>query len=86
MRRLLIFMFCVSKTVIQHSIQSLVQLGQKSKQNSIQPIKKEGIPMAEFYVWRIINGRTTYANVPTSLKAEVAQILTEEGFASLIIE
>lgn len=42
--------------------------------------------MGEFYAWRIINGRTTYTKVPTSLKEEVAQILTEEGFANLIIE
>lgn len=42
--------------------------------------------MAEFFVWRIINGRTTYANVPLALKPLVAQILTEEGFPHLIIE
>ncbi len=42
--------------------------------------------MAEFFVWRIINGRTTYANVPSALKPLVAEILTEEGFAQLIIE
>jgi len=41
--------------------------------------------LAEFYTWRIINERTTYANVPTSLKSLVAQILTEEGFAHLIV-
>ncbi len=42
--------------------------------------------IAEFYVWRIISGKTTYANVPSVLKPLVAEILTEEGFTHLIIE
>jgi hypothetical protein len=42
--------------------------------------------IATFYAWRIINGRTTYKNVPTILKTKVAEILREEGFGELIVE
>lgn len=42
--------------------------------------------MAEWFAYRIINGSTTYAKVPTLLKPAVAKILTEEGFAHLITE
>ena len=42
--------------------------------------------MAEFFAYRIIKGQTTYAKVPQLLKTRVAEILTEEGFQSLITE
>lgn len=42
--------------------------------------------MAEFYAFRIIDGLTTYAKVPTLLKPAVAQILREMGFEHLIVE
>lgn len=41
--------------------------------------------LAEFYVWRIINGRTTYSNVPVALKPLVKSILDEEGFSHLTV-
>ena len=41
--------------------------------------------MAEFFGYRILNGRTTFANVPLALRDEVAQILTEEGHGELAV-
>lgn len=41
--------------------------------------------MAEFYAYRIINGKTTFAKVPKALKEAVRVILVEEGFESLTI-
>ena len=42
--------------------------------------------MAEFYAYRIIAGKTTYAKVPARLKEQVREILIEEGFEELIKE
>lgn len=42
--------------------------------------------MANFYAYRIIDGKTTYAKVPTLLKADVAKILRDLDFEELIIE
>lgn len=40
------------------------------------------------YLWatKIVEGSRTYAEVPSKLKAEVAQILTEQGHEDLIVE
>lgn len=42
--------------------------------------------MAEFYAYRIIAGKTTYAKVPAKLKEQVRAILLDEGFDNLIKE
>ena len=42
--------------------------------------------MAELYATLIINGKKTYAHVPTSLKQQVRQILIDTGNEHLIIE
>lgn len=42
--------------------------------------------MAEFYAYRIIVGKTTYAKVPARLKEQVREILIDEGFEELIKE
>ena len=42
--------------------------------------------MAEFYAYRIIAGKTTYAKVPARLKEQVRVILIDEGFESLVKE
>lgn len=42
--------------------------------------------MAEFYAYRIIAGKTTYAKVPARLKEQVREILIDEGFEELIKE
>lgn len=42
--------------------------------------------MAEFYAYRIIDGKYKYKNVPKSLKAKVKEILIEEGFEYLVEE
>ena len=39
--------------------------------------------MAEFYAYRIICGKTTFAKVPAKLKDAVKAILIDEGFANL---
>ncbi len=39
--------------------------------------------MAKFYAMRIINGKTTFENVPQRLKSEVEKILVKEGYAEL---
>lgn len=41
--------------------------------------------MAEFYAYRIICGKTTFAKVPARLKEKVKAILVEEGFENLTI-
>lgn len=40
--------------------------------------------MAEFYAYRIINGKTTFAKVPKALKEKVKSILIDEGFENLV--
>ena len=40
--------------------------------------------MALFFAQRVILGKTLYADVPGSLKAQVAEILRESGLESLI--
>lgn len=42
--------------------------------------------MAEFYAYRIIAGKTTYAKVPARLKEQVRTILIDEGFEYLVRE
>ena len=42
--------------------------------------------MAEFYAYRIIAGKTTYAKVPAKLKSKVKAILIDEGFENLVEE
>lgn len=42
--------------------------------------------MAEFYAYRIMDGKTTYAKVPMLLKTAVAQILTDCGYGQLVQE
>ena len=42
--------------------------------------------MAEFYAYRIIAGKTTYAKVPARLKEQVRVILIDEGFEYLVKE
>ena len=42
--------------------------------------------MAMFLAKRIIKGQTTFAKVPQTLKEEVADILTKEGYSNLITE
>lgn len=42
--------------------------------------------MAEFYAYRIICGKTTFAKVPKALKEKVREILIDEGFAELVRE
>lgn len=42
--------------------------------------------MAEFYAYRIIAGKTTFAKVPARLKEQVREILIDEGFEELIKE
>lgn len=39
--------------------------------------------MAEFYAYRIITGKTTFAKVPTKLKPAVKTILEELGCGEL---
>lgn len=41
---------------------------------------------AEFYVFRIIDHKTTYSQVPAALKPLVAKILTEMEMKELIKE
>ena len=42
--------------------------------------------MAEFYAYRIIAGKTTFAKVPAKLKADVRAILIDEGYGHLAVE
>lgn len=42
--------------------------------------------MAEFLAYRIIQGKMTYAKVPTKLKEQVKQILIKSGYIELIVE
>lgn len=42
--------------------------------------------MAEFYAYRIIAGKTTFAKVPAKLKEQVRAILIDEGFEDLAKE
>ena len=42
--------------------------------------------MAEFYAYRIIAGKTTFAKVPSKLKNDVAKILIDEGYGHLAVE
>lgn len=37
--------------------------------------------MAEFYAYRIIAGKTSFAKVPVKIKEQVRAILLDEGFA-----
>lgn len=39
--------------------------------------------MAEFYAYRIICGKTTFAKVPARLKDDVKTVLTELGYPEL---
>ena len=39
--------------------------------------------MAEFYAYRILCGKTTFAKVPTKLKPAVKTILDDMGFSEL---
>lgn len=39
--------------------------------------------MAEFYAYRILCGKTSFAKVPAKLKADVKQILTDMGYPEL---
>lgn len=39
--------------------------------------------MAEFYAYRIITGKTTFAKVPTKLRDDVKRVLTELGYPEL---
>ena len=39
--------------------------------------------MAEFYAYRIICGKTTFAKIPKALKPDVKAILVDMGFAEL---
>ena len=40
--------------------------------------------MAEFYAYRILCGKTSFAKVPAKLKPEVKQILTDMGYPELV--
>ena len=42
--------------------------------------------MAEFYAYRILCGKTTFAKIPAKLKPSVKTILTEMGYAELCEE
>lgn len=42
--------------------------------------------MAEFLAYRIMQGKLTYAKVPTKLKDAVKTILIESGCEELIVE
>ena len=44
------------------------------------------IEMAEFYAYRIIAGKTTFAKVPAKLKPDVRAILIDEGYGHLADE
>lgn len=39
--------------------------------------------MAEFYAYRIITGKTTFAKVPARLKGDVKKVLEELGCGEL---
>lgn len=39
--------------------------------------------MAEFYAYRIITGKTTFAKVPARLKDDVKTVLAELGYPEL---
>lgn len=42
--------------------------------------------MAEFYAYRILCGKATFAKVPAKLKPAVKAILTDMGYAELCEE